>query len=119
MKRVAAIAVIAALMLTMSVGTAFAGTCVGIACSSSPWKCADSAKVACPTGASDASLHSGCHHAPERDVKDAVGVQSALDHALPAGPVAAVDPAALLGAAARPSAPDARGAPHLTAVIRI
>lgn len=120
MKRFAAIVAVATLVLTMSVGTAYAGVCVGMDCSEMTWTCAEAGTPACPDMGGDApALHDACQHGPEREADEAVAVTPALEQALVADPLPLTEPELPQGIAPASSAPDARGAPHLTAVIRI
>ncbi len=120
MKRFAAIVTIAVVVLAMSAGTAFASVCVGSACGRS-MVCSLATTAACPMENGALMSHSSCDHQPGSGIRDVVapqpqGSEYALVVVTP-GPVLA--PLALSGVSSALLAPDARGAPHLTSVIRI
>jgi len=71
------------------------------------------------TASGSSSLHSSCRHDTGRDAKDAVSGQPVVEQALVADPLSLPEPPLPRGAASTATAPDARGAPHLTVVIRI
>ena len=119
MKRFAAIVMIVVVVLAMSVGTAFASVCVGGSCDGR-MLCPTGASISCPMADGGAMLHSSCDHRADVSAKDAVSAAAGADHyavtsALYATPV----PCALSGASSALIVQDARGAPHLTTVIRI
>ena len=120
MKRFAAIVTIALVILAMSAGTAFAGVCVGSTCSTTTMVCPESGTVSCPMGNGAVMAHSSCSHPMDRGARDLVSGQTAPEHAVVSTPLAALPASFAIGALAPVSSvPDARGAPHLTAVIRI
>jgi hypothetical protein len=128
MKRFVAILTTAVLVLAMSAGPAFAYTCSGDACCTGPG-CAPTATPscqpafipACPmTGGGQAVTNTGCMHGDRHEPLSTTIVQA--DEGPVAVSVSAVAfPGARLLAALHCEgfAPDARGAPHLTTVIRI
>ncbi len=128
MKRLVAILTTALLVLAMSAGPAFAYSCSGDACctgagcapKASP-SCEPSIVPACPmAGGGRAVSNAGCMHGGEHEP---YGATSARADAAPAAlsvSAVAVPGARLLAALhCEGFAPDARGAPHLTTVIRI
>lgn len=120
MKRIAAIVTIAVVVLAMSVGTAFASVCAGGSCEGRGMMCPAVATAACPMKGGLAMTHSSCSHPAQLGTRDILSAQA--DHSLPAivSTLAVLPPrSALSGLVYAMPAPDARGAPHLTAVIRI
>jgi hypothetical protein len=119
-KRIAAIMVVAALILTMSVGTAYAAACAGMVCSPSGMAKPMMGVAVCPEMAGqNAVMHTTCDHRTGHDTKEAVAVQPSASDAMVAYGLP-VPPAVRSLRAERVSVSgDARGAPHLTSVIRI
>jgi hypothetical protein len=127
MKRFVAIVTIAVLVLAMSAGSAFAYSCVGNACCSIPATapgsasaCAPAASAACPMDAGTVMQHSACVRGDAGRPLGATSVQTPDE--VPAVCVAAVSVPRSHALGALPAsafAPDARGAPHLTSVLRI
>lgn len=119
MKRFAVIVTLACLIVAMTTGTAFARVCVDRACND-PMVCAPDTTIVCPMKSGPTMQHGGCDHRTQSQAREAVSV----DHgqhlaALPAEPLSIASAQALLGQERSAFAPDARGAPHLTTVIRI
>jgi len=119
MKRFVAIVTIAVLVLAMTAGTAFASVCVGTACGP-VMACAPTTSPTCPMGSGQSMQHSSCNHTAEMQSRDATPTDTchatymAVVHATP------IPAAHLLGRLSLGAhASDARGAPHLTAVLRI
>jgi hypothetical protein len=119
MRRLGAIATIAIVVLALAAGPAFASACPGVACGA-PAGCSVSVSPPCPMQAGAATARTTCGHVMDRIGRDAVPTRS--------GPVTDLATVAVAGPATRPAvAPgavrsplaDARGAPHLTSVIRI
>jgi hypothetical protein len=117
-KRLAAIVTIAVVVLAMTAGPAFASVCAATDCGVS-MTCSLAASPLCPMRTGAPILGAACPQPMDHGVREAVPVQPTPPAALAATPLQAVaGTAALAGSAATPLA-DARGAPHLTAVIRI
>jgi len=121
MKRFAAIVTIAVVIFTMSVGTAFASVCaMGETCGGEVMACEMSAPAACPMGGGQVMTHGGCDHSTDGVARDSVSLQPVHEKAAIATSLVVVPTVPVLrGFVAATAAPDARGAPHLTAVIRI
>lgn len=122
MKRFAAIVTIAVVLLTMSVGTAFASVCAAASssCDDVAMVCPVSTSAACPMDSGQAMRHSPCGHSADKIARDSVAPQAGHQDAVVSIALAVVPtPPAPCGFIAASAAPDARGAPHLTAVIRI
>lgn len=119
MRRFAAIVTIAVVVLALTAGPAFASVCAGAACGPA-MVCATGATPACPMENGATMAHAACGHPMDRGSRDVASTQSAPDPGLAAAPHAGVvvQPARPLPAATFPMV-DARGAPHLTSVIRI
>lgn len=119
MKRFAAIVTIVVVVLAMSAGTAFASVCAGGTCASITMVCSEAGTASCPMGVTQ-MLHSSCAHPMDRGSHDGVASTQTVDQAVVssffAQPAAGPVLRALVPASA---AVDARGAPHLTSVIRI
>jgi hypothetical protein len=119
MKRFVAIVTIAVLVLAMTAGTAFASVCVGTACGD-VMVCAPTTSVSCPMDNGPSMAHSSCDHTAQVQSRDATPTDTghatymAVVHATP---IPAAHLLGRLSLGARAS--DARGAPHLTAVLRI
>lgn len=120
MKRFAAIVTVVVVVLAMSAGTAFANVCVGGSCDGSMALCSAGASAVCPMGGGFAIARPGCDHGLDKGAREAVFAQTGTDRVVGVlAPLAAVpDPVTVSAALASPAA-DARGAPHLTIVIRI
>jgi len=119
MKRLVSITTIALVILALTAGPAFALACVGMDCSPVT-ECAMSATPTCPMAEGKDVLHSACDEPVDRGVREGVTADRSphLDlAAVPATaqPVPALRWTALISA----RTPDARGAPHLTAVLRL
>ena len=119
MKRLAAILTIAVVVLAMTAGPAFASACAGASCGPK-MACEQSATLTCPMNTGVPYANAGCGHPMDRGSRDVASTQPAPDHGLVHAP--------LVGVFVRPAVPmapatfpliDARGAPHLTSVIRI
>jgi hypothetical protein len=110
---------IAFVVLAMSVGPAFASVCAGSTCDMDA-VCAPATNDVCVMESGPAMMHALCTHQAGHDSSDLVPVQPGPDGAAAVVPLigAIVFPAAPLGVRALPLA-DARGAPHLTSVLRI
>lgn len=120
MKRFAAIVTIVVVVLAMSAGTAFASVCAGGTCDRQLMVCPDTGSMACPMNAGATMAHSECGHPIDRGARDVVSAQTATDHAVVSTPLAVVPAGFSVGSLAPLAlAADARGAPHLTTVIRI
>jgi hypothetical protein len=120
LKRFAAIVTIVVVVLAMSAGTAFANVCAGGTCTGNAMICPQIGTTACPMADGAAMAHSACGHPVDRGARDLVSGQTNTEHAVVSTPLAVL-PASVAPsdvASALP-APDARGAPHLTTVIRI
>lgn len=120
LKRIAAIVVITALILTMSVGSAYAAACVGMVCSPSSVAHPMMPTSACPEmGGETAVMHGVCDHHGGSSASTAVAVQPAMSEAVAAQGVPAPLATRQVRAPRASVSGDARGAPHLTSVIRI
>jgi hypothetical protein len=115
-KRLLVISLLVVVVLAMTVSTAFASTC-GSGCTSA-MACNVTLSGACPMSAPSA-LSPSCSHPDQRQGREA----SALQHQQPGATAVTVTSGFAAPPtckfASTPLAPDARGAPHLTAVIRI
>jgi hypothetical protein len=114
-KRLLVISLLVVVVLAMTVGTAFASTC-GAGCTDA-MACRGAVSGACPMNAPSA-LSASCAHTDQRQAREASVPQP------PAGAsalslTAELAPPTLCSVAPQAPAPDARGAPHLTSVIRI
>lgn len=122
LKRLAAIVIVTALILTMSAGTAFAAACSsGMPCEKqTKMPCCSERTYTCADMAGQGTvLHSTCEHETDRDVKDAVTAQPIPPVAVAGESLPVAAPLHRLGFTHGLLACDARGAPHLTSVIRI
>ncbi len=119
MKRFVAIVTIALLVLAMTAGTAFASVCVGSACGD-VMICAPTASVSCPMDSGQTMQHSSCDHTAQAQPRDATPTESGHATFMAAVQVTPIPATSLVGRA-HPGAlaADARGAPHLTAVLRL
>jgi hypothetical protein len=118
MRRIAAIITIAVVVLAMTAGPAFASACVATECGPA-MACSLVASPTCPMRTGAPMVQTSCPQPMDHGTREAVSVQPTP----PASMVgtafqAAASPATLAGSGA-PLLADARGAPHLTAVIRI
>jgi hypothetical protein len=126
LRRFVAIATIALLVFAMSAGTAFAYSCTGDACCTGSMcaptaipTCGPAALAACPMSVGQAIHSAGCMHGDEAQPLGATSVQAGQDFAavcVTAIPVPGVR--SLTGPSRSAFVPDARGAPHLTSVMR-
>ena len=119
MKRFVAIVTIALLVLAMTAGTAFATVCVGTACGD-VMVCAPTTSVSCPMDNGQSMRHSSCDHTAQVQSRDAMPTDpghATFMAAVQATPIPAPNLIGRLLPGAHAS--DARGAPHLTAVLRI
>jgi hypothetical protein len=123
MKRFVAIVTIAVLILAMTAGSAFAYSCAGNVCCGMPAtvpSCAPATSAACPMGGGSVMQHSACERGDASQPLRATSVQSPHDLAAVCVAVVRAPRAGVLSALLTPAfAPDARGAPHLTSVLRI
>jgi hypothetical protein len=120
LKRFAAIVTIVVVVLAMSAGTAFASVCVGMTCSTQAMVCSESASTSCPMENGAAMAHASCGHQLDRGARDAVSGQVGPEYAVVGTPIAVLPADTVVrGLASMLPASDARGAPHLTTVIRI
>jgi hypothetical protein len=119
LRRFLSIITIAVVVLAVTAGPAFASVCAGNMCGE-VMVCTPVTSTACPMESGTPMMHSLCNHTADHGSRDVVSVPTGTDG------VPAV--AALPGSVIRPQAPigvgtslhaDARGAPHLTSVIRI
>jgi hypothetical protein len=119
LKRFAAIVTIVVVVLAMSAGTAFASVCVGSTCGRD-MTCPVATSPSCPMDNGAAMSHSACDHQVNATAHDALAAQQQVGTQAVATALGVVPaPIALYGASSALPAPDARGAPHLTTVIRI
>jgi hypothetical protein len=120
MRRFVAIATIVLLVLAMTAGTAFANVCTGSTCSD-PMLRPSVASKSCPTDAGQSTRHFSCNHTAQAEPRDnATLAQSGHDTFVSAARATVVPPAlSLVGLPREVQASDARGAPHLSVVIRI
>jgi hypothetical protein len=119
LKRFALIVTIAVVVLAIGVGPAFASVCAAVACSPATM-CPVGSSAACPMKTGAPVARAVCGQPMDHGLRDAVSSHTAPDRGLTVAllPGAPVAPAAIVGAVTTPLA-DARGAPHLSAVIRI
>jgi hypothetical protein len=117
-KRFAAIVTIAIVVLAMTAGPAFASACAATECGSA-MGCALAASPACPMRTGAPTARSTCPQPMDHGVREAVPVQPAPVVALVGTQSLAAAGSATLAGCSAPLLADARGAPHLTAVIRI
>lgn len=129
MRRVLSIAIVAALVLVLSAGTAFASTCAVAPCDAmramappmADHGCAPSVEQKhCEDGA-PATMSARCNMKPALRTSEAASSPSTAPEITSAAVAGVLAPATILGSSAVPAplAADARGAPHLSAVIRI
>jgi hypothetical protein len=120
LKRFAAIVTIVVVVLAMSVGTAFASVCAGGSCSSTAMLCPDAGTMACPMNNGAPMAHSDCGQPMDHSAQSAVSGQPVPQIVVASAPLAVVPGDVTLGGVASSlPATDARGAPHLSTVIRI
>ncbi len=128
MKRFVAIVTVAVLVFASSAGTAFAYSCTGdrccsgAACAPTPTpECGPTAVPDCPmTNGGQTARNAGCMHGVQRQPLGATSASADQSFAAVCVSAAPLLGVRLLGPLTRaPFAPDARGAPHLTSVIRI
>jgi len=124
MKRIASIVTLACLVVLLTTGSAFARVeCGGCGCADRPVAasagCATQLTSACAMGDGQTMKHSGCGHETTAQQSEVVpAAQNHLQAAVVVEPVV-VRPSSLLGGLfSSLRAPDARGAPHLSAVMR-
>ena len=119
MKRFAAIVTIAVVVLAMTAGPAMASVCAGSQCGEA-MVCDQAYTPQCPRQNGAVMAHGDCGHSADRTVTGVVSNQAGPDFGLVGAPLpgALVPPTAALGVGAFPLA-DARGAPHLTSILRI
>jgi hypothetical protein len=119
LRRFLAVITIAVVVLAITAGPAFASVCAGSMCGT-VMVCAPVTTDACPMESGSPMMHTLCTHQADHGSRDVVAVPSAPDSTLAVVPLvgAVIFPATPLGAGTFPLA-DARGAPHLTTVIRI
>jgi hypothetical protein len=123
LRRVFAIAIVAALVLVLSAGTAFA-PCEAMRAMASPMAdlgCTPSVARAHRDTGAPASMSARCDMRPEQRTGDTSSVPRSAPEISSAVVAGVLAPAVLSGSSAVPApvAADARGAPHLSAVIRI
>jgi hypothetical protein len=115
-RRVLLITVVAVLVLVLSAGTAFASACAVAPCDAMKAIAAPMAAAGCPSS----GVRAHCDMQPKQLTSDTSAPRTPPE--VSSGVVADVlVPATVFGSSAVPALPaaDARGAPHLTAVIRI
>ena len=118
MKRIAVIVTLACLVVAMTTGSAFVRACADDACGDS-MVCAPGIVQTCPMGDGETMQHSACDHGPQAQAHEAVSADPGhAPAALPAQALITRPVLELRGLFRSPRAPDARGAPHLSAVIR-
>jgi len=119
LKRFAAIVTIAVVVLAMTAGPAMASVCAGSQCGEA-MVCDQAYTPQCPMQNGAVMSHGDCGHSADRSAAATVSNQAGPDFGLVGAPLpgALVPPTAALGMSAFALA-DARGAPHLTSVIRI
>jgi hypothetical protein len=120
MRRFAAVATTVLLVLAMTVGTAYANVCIGSACGDAMLR-PSVASESCLTDAGQSTRHFSCNHTVQAEPRDnATLAQSGHDTFVSAARATVVPPAlSLVGLPREVQASDARGAPHLSVVIRI
>ena len=119
MKRFAAIVTIAVVVLTLGVGPAFASVCTAVACGPA-MACPQAASVNCPMTSGAPVARGACGHPMDHGSRDVVSSPTAPDRVLAVTPMSglAAPDVAVLGVRALPLV-DARGAPHMSAVLRL
>jgi len=119
LRRFVSVITIAVVVLAITAGPAFASVCAGSVCGT-VMVCAPATSDACPMESGSPMAHSLCTHQADHGSRDVVSVQPAPDSAVAVVPVngAVIFAVRPLGAGTFALA-DARGAPHLTSVIRI
>lgn len=116
MRRFASICAIVIVVLAMTAGSAFAAGCGSAPCSST--SCAVKLVSDCPMQGATA-IASTCQHAGHQAPADVTSPQRVADPGVAAVVAIPVPRLAIAAATADGLKADARGAPHLTAVIRI
>ena len=119
MRRFLSIITIAVVVLAITAGPAFASVCAGNMCGE-VMVCTPVTSTACPMESGTPMMHALCNHTVDHGSRDAVSVPAGVDAvvAVTALPGSVIGPQAPLGVGTVLRA-DARGAPHLTSVIRI
>jgi len=118
-KRFASILTIAIVILAITAGPAFAAVCAGAQCAPM-MVCATSSTPSCPMKSDAPTARSSCAHPMEKATGDAVQSKAGFEHAPAVVPARGiVVRPATSGRVATHSVADARGAPHMTSVIRI
>lgn len=119
MKRFAVIVTIAVVVLAMTAGPAMASVCAASQCGEA-MVCDQVYTPQCPMQSGSVMTHGACGHTADQSTSGVVSNQTGPDFGLVGAslPAALVPPTAALGVSAFPLV-DARGAPHLTSVIRI
>lgn len=118
MKRIALIVTLSFLVVAMTTGSAFARACADDVCGDS-MVCAPGIVQTCPMGDGQTMQHAQCDHEAEAQSRDAVSASPDRTPAALPVQAAIVRPVLELKGLFRSSrAPDARGAPHLSAVMR-
>lgn len=118
MKRIAVIVTLACLIVAMTTGTAFARGCAGDSCGGA-MVCAPDVAQTCPMADGPTMQHSLCDHEAETQAREST--TAGPGHAPAALSVEALVIRPVLdfaGPHLSQRAPDARGAPHLSAVMR-
>jgi hypothetical protein len=120
-KRFAFIAMIAVIVLAMTAGTAFASVCFGPRCDG-PMRCETGvvdghAGMHEPSG----SVRGSCSMGDNHRTSDISASQSSSERPAPSAvtPTVAAPPALVVSVLSVPVPADARGAPHLSAVLRL
>jgi hypothetical protein len=119
LRRFAVIATIALVVLTLGVGPAFASVCTAVACGPA-MACPQAASPACPMKTGAPVARGACGHPMDHGSRDVVSSTPTPDRGLAVAPIPGlvVPAVAVLSSGAFPLA-DARGAPHMTAVLRL
>ncbi|HEY5549013.1 MAG TPA: hypothetical protein VIL17_05410 [Coriobacteriia bacterium] len=124
MKRFAVIVTLSFLVVFMTTGSAFALVCNGCGCSDSrnaaTTSCAASRSTgSCAMGDGQTMQQSSCGHDTQAQSRESVSVEpSHSPAAVVVGPIVLRPALILQGLVRSHYAPDARGAPHLSAVMR-
>lgn len=118
MKRIAVMVTLACLVVAMTTGSAFARVCTGDACGDA-MVCAPGVLQSCPMSDGSTMQHSQCDHEAQAQAREAVSADPGhTPAALSVTPLAIRPVLGFAGLYRSPRAPDARGAPHLSAVMR-
>jgi hypothetical protein len=121
LKRFGVIIVVAVVVLAIGAGPAFASLCAGATCRPMMARAMTmSVSTSCETKTGVSMPTAACPLASGQAARDVVSNQAGPDLALAAVPLArlVVPPATVVGVGVTPLI-DARGAPHLSSVIRI